>query len=174
MTSPSIVILSSTPPERVEVMCREIPIALWRASFLITDSEFIRQEVINYFGWPEDRVRAVPLGVSEDFHQRGIDETAEVMNRFGLVFDGYALCVATIEPRKNIDVLLSAYELIPQSLRNRYPLVLVGGQGWRSEAIHRRIEQRQGQGWLYYFGYVSERELPLLYSGARGFIYPSL
>lgn len=162
------------PPERVEVMSREVPIALRRASFLIADSEFVRQEIINFFGWPEDKVRVVPLGVSEDFRQRGINETAEVLDQFGLVFGGYALCVATIEPRKNIDVMLSAYELLPQSLRNRYPLVLVGGQGWRSEAIHSRIEQGQRQGWLRYFGYVPEQELPLLYSGARGFIYPSL
>lgn len=162
------------PPERVEVMSREVPIALRRASFLITDSEFIRQEIINFFGWPEDKVRVVPLGVSDDYRQRGVDETADVLSKFGLVFDGYALCVATIEPRKNIDVMLSAYELLPQLLRIRYPLALVGGQGWRSEAIHNRIEQGQRQGWLRYFGYVSEQELPLLYSGARGFIYPSL
>ena len=53
-------------------------------------------------------------------------------------------------------------------------MVLAGGYGWKSEAIHRRIDQGQRQGWLRYLGYVSEIDLPLLFSGARGFIYPSL
>ena len=162
------------PPERVDFMRREIALTLRRANFLITDSEFIRQEIIEFLGWPEDKVRAVPLGVGDEYRPRGVDETVGVLKKFGLEFGSYALCVATIEPRKNIDTLLSAYEALPQTLRNRYPLALAGGHGWRSEAIHRRIEQGQRQGWLHYLGYVSEADLPTLFSGARGFVYPSL
>lgn len=162
------------PPERVDFMQREISLTLERANFLITDSEFIRQEIIEFFSWPEDKVRAVSLGVAEEYHPRTAEETMAVLGKFGLEFDAYALCVATIEPRKNIDALLLAYEALPQTLRNRYPLVLAGGKGWSSEAIHRRIEQGQRQGWLHYLGYVPEAELPILFSGARGFVYPSL
>jgi glycosyltransferase involved in cell wall biosynthesis len=162
------------PPERVDFMRREIALTLRRANFLITDSEFIRQEIIEFFGWPEDKVCSVPLGVGVEYRPRGIDETAGVLEKFGLVFGAYALCIATIEPRKNIEALLVAYEALPPALRNRYPLVLAGGHGWRSETIHRRIEQGQRQGWLRYLGYVSEDDLPLLFSGARGFVYPSL
>lgn len=162
------------PPERVSFMQREIPITLGRANFLITDSEFIRQEIIEFFGWPADKVRAIPLGIAEDYCPRRMEETVDVLRKFGLEFGAYTLCVATIEPRKNIGTLLLAYEALPQALRNRYPLVLAGGYGWRSEAIHRRIEHGQRQGWLRYLGYVSEAELPKLFSGARGFVYPSL
>lgn len=162
------------PAERVSFMQREIEIALTRANFLITDSEFIRQEIIEFFGWPADKVQAVPLGVAEKYRPRGPEEAADVLKKFGLDFGSYALCVATIEPRKNIEVLLSAYEALPQEQRNRYPLVLVGGSGWRSENIHRRIEQGQREGWLRYLGYVSEAALPILFSAARGFVYPSL
>jgi glycosyltransferase involved in cell wall biosynthesis len=162
------------PAERVSFMQREIEVALTRANFLITDSEFIRQEIIGSFGWPEEKVRAVPLGVADKYRPRGPEEAAGVLKKFGLDFGGYALCVATIEPRKNIEILLSAYEALPQAQRNSYPLVLVGGSGWRSENIHRRIEQGQREGWLRYLGYVSEEDLPILFSAARGFVYPSL
>jgi glycosyltransferase involved in cell wall biosynthesis len=162
------------PAERVAFMQREIQVALTRADFLITDSEFIRREIIDFFNWPEEKVQAVPLGVSEEYRPRGQEETVGVLQKFSLDFDGYILCVGTIEPRKNIDVSLAAYEALPKTQRSRYPLVLVGGFGWRSEATHRRIEQGQRQGWLRYLGYVSEIELPLLFSAARGFIYPSL
>ncbi len=162
------------PPERVAFMQREIEVALTRADFLITDSEFIRREIIEFFDWPEAKVRAVPLGVDEKFRPRSAEESIGVLNKFGLNYGGYTLCVATIEPRKNIEVLLAAYQALPQAQRNRYPLVLVGGSGWRSEKIHRRIEQGQRQGWLRYLGYVSEVDLPIVFSGARGFVYPSL
>lgn len=162
------------PPERVAFMQREIEQALSRADFLITDSEYIRQEIIDFFAWPSEKVQAVPLGVTEQYHPRGVDETAGVLTKYGLDYGSYALCVATIEPRKNIAVLLSAYQALPQSLRKRYPLVLAGGFGWRSEDIHRRIEQGRREGWLHYLGYVSEADLPLLFSAARGFVYPSL
>jgi glycosyltransferase involved in cell wall biosynthesis len=162
------------PAERVAFMQREIQVALTRADFLITDSEFIRSEIIDFFNWPEEKVQAVPLGVSEEYRPRGQEETVGVLQKFSLDFDGYTLCVGTIEPRKNIEVLLSAYEALPEAQRSRCPLVLVGGFGWRSEATHRRIEQGQRQGWLRYLGYVSETELPLLFSAARGFVYPSL
>ena len=162
------------PPERVNFMQSEIQTALDRAHFLITDSEFIRQEIIEFFGWPQNKIRAVPLGVDEAYCPRGVDETAGVLGKFGLAYGGYALCVATIEPRKNIEALLLAYEALPLALRNRYPLVLVGGYGWRSEAIHHRIDRGQQQGWLRYLGYVSEADLPQLFSSARGFVYPSL
>jgi glycosyltransferase involved in cell wall biosynthesis len=162
------------PAERVAFMQREIQVALTRADFLITDSEFIRREIIDFFNWPEEKVQAVPLGVSEEYRPRGQEETVGVLQKFSLDFDGYILCVGTIEPRKNIEVLLSAYEALPEAQRSRCPLVLVGGFGWRSEATHRRIEQGQRQGWLRYLGYVSETELPLLFSAARGFVYPSL
>ena len=162
------------PPERVDFMRREMSLTLGRANFLITDSEFIRQEIIEFLNWPEDKVRAVPLGVAKEYHPREAKDTMGVLGKLGLEFGTYALCVATIEPRKNIDVLLSAYEALPQALRNRYPLVLAGGPGWRSEAIHCRIEQGQRQGWLRYLGYVPEADLPILFSGARGFVYPSL
>lgn len=162
------------PPERVDFMKREIRIALDRANFLISDSEFIRQEIINYFGWPEDKICVVPLGVGDEYHPRGMTETATVLRKFDLFFGCYTLCLATIEPRKNIEVLLAAYEALPQAIKNRYPLVLAGGDGWRSEAIHRRIEKGQKQGWLRYLGYVLEADLPMLLSGACCFVYPSL
>ena len=141
---------------------------------MICDSEFIRQEIIAFFGWPEDKVRVVSLGVGNEYHPREVTETATVLRKFDLSFGSYTLCVATVEPRKNIEVLLSAYEALPFPIRNRYPLALAGGSGWRSEDIHRRIDQGRRQGWLRYLGYVLEADLPILFSGARGFVYPSL
>jgi alpha-1,3-rhamnosyl/mannosyltransferase len=162
------------PPERVKFMHREIPLTLKRASFLISDSEFIRQEIIDYFGWPAEKIRAVPLGVSDEYCPRNPEEVDGVLQQYQLHYGQYALFVSTIEPRKNIETLLRAYERLPHLVRNAYPLVLAGGYGWQSEAIHARIERGVQQGWLRYLGFVPEATLPCLFSGARAFVYPSL
>lgn len=162
------------PPERVAFMTKEIPLALQRADLLITDSEFIRREVIEFFGWPETRVVAVPLGASGLFVPRDAGMTGAALARYDLAHGTYVLCAATIEPRKNIRALLDAYSGLPASLRSRFPLVLVGSPGWRSDDIHEAIASGIRQGWLKYPGFVEDYELSRLFSGARGFALPSL
>jgi glycosyltransferase involved in cell wall biosynthesis len=66
------------PPARVELMHREIPKTLRRAACLITDSEAIRREVIEFFSWPAERVTAVPLGVDAAFRPRAEAEVLRV------------------------------------------------------------------------------------------------
>lgn len=162
------------PASRVEFMRRAIPASLKRADFIITVSEFTRREVINYFNWPEEKIRAIPLGVNSQYHPRAPHETAAVLNHYKLQHGLYALCTATIEPRKNIERLLQAYALLPSALRASYPLVLVGGAGWNDAQLLQRIQAAQAEGWLYHLGFVEQAALPHIMSGARCFLFPSL
>lgn len=162
------------PVARVEYMNRMLPDTLRRADFLITDAESVRMEVIRHFDWPADRIAAVPLGVSPVFHIRHIAELEPVLQRYGLHAGRYTLCVGTIEPRKNLVRLLCAYETLPAPLRSRWPLVLAGARGWKSDAIHSRIAQGAAAGWVKYLEFVTQNDLPYLYAGARLFAYPSL
>jgi alpha-1,3-rhamnosyl/mannosyltransferase len=86
----------------------------------------------------------------------------------------YTLFTGTVEPRKNIGTLLDAYSRLPAALRGRCPLVVCGYRGWQSDALHRRLEEAQAQGWVKYLGFVSNEMLPLLMAGARLFAYPSV
>ena len=162
------------PPERVRYMRTEITKTLKRADMLITDSDFTRREVAAYFGWSLDKIRAVPLACSEEFRPRSADELTPLLRKHSLTWQGYSLYVGTIEPRKNLEVLLDAYDLLPPSIRQQWPLVLIGYKGWRSEQLHARIEVAVKEGWATYLGFVEADELPLLYAGARVFVFPSL
>ena len=161
------------PPERVSFMQRELKLTIQRASLLITDSEYTRQEIANYFGYPLDKIRTVPLACSPDFHPRDAIKTNSILNKFGLVHDCYTLYAGTIEPRKNIESLLDAYAMLPDAIRARWPLVLAGYRGWRSEVLHQRIEAAVTAGWARYLGYVANDDLPILFAGARLFVFPS-
>lgn len=161
------------PLERIKQFEANFQATLGRAAHLITDTEAIRQEVIRTFCWPAERITAVSLGVADVYQPRSCEETATVLSRYGLEHGRYSLCVATIEPRKNIDLLLEGYRNLPPTVRRRFPLVLIGNEGWQSEQLHDRIKACCGEGWLHYLKFVPEADLPVLYSGARLFVYPS-
>ncbi len=162
------------PQTRIDRMRSLIPHAVNRASMVLTDSFATKQELLQEFNLPVDKVQAIPLGVDPVYHPRPISDLVDVLGQYGLQAQAYSLFVSTIEPRKNIANLISAYEQLPLAMRQRWPLVLVGGQGWNSKEIHARIERAAAQSWLKYLGYVPQAHLPLLYAGARLFTYPSL
>lgn len=161
------------PPERVRFMQRELNLTLQRATMLITDSEYTRQELASYFGYPLDKIRTVSLACSDDFHPREAADSLAVMARLGLIHSGYTLYAGTIEPRKNIEVLLDAYSALPDSIRQRWPLVLAGYHGWQSEQLHERINAAASAGWVRYLGYVEDEDLAHLFAGAHLFFFPS-
>jgi len=161
------------PPARIDYMQRMLPPSLARADHVITVSESARQDAIAYLGLSPERVTAVALGVSPDMRPHSADELAPVLARLGLEAQGYTLFVGTIEPRKNVDGLLTAYAMLPEALRQRYPLVLAGSVGWRSQATHAQMERAAQAGWLRYLRFASQADLPALYAGAALFAYPS-
>ncbi len=162
------------PATRVSYMNRALPGTLRRANHLITDAESVRQEVIQHYGWPPERITAIPLGVDACFSPRRAAQTGPVLHHYGLQPGGYTLYVGTIEPRKNLLGLLDAYERLPPALRQRWPLVLAGSRGWHSVAIHDRMDRAVAAGWARYLDFVTQDDLPCLYAGAHLFAYPSI
>lgn len=161
------------PVERIKQFEANFQATLERATHLITDTEAIRLEVIRTFGWPAERITAVSLGGANVYQPRSCEETAKVLSHYGLEYGRYSLCVATIEPRKNIDLLLDSYRDLLSTVRRRFPLVLIGNEGWQSEQLHDRIKACCAEGWLHYLKFVPEADLSVLYAGSRLFVYPS-
>ncbi|MEC7727895.1 MAG: glycosyltransferase family 1 protein [Pseudomonadota bacterium] len=161
-------------PAKVRYLQKEFEKTLKTADALITDSEFTRRELAEFAGWPLEKIHAVPLAAGPEFRPRTENELRPFLKRKGLEYQGYSLFVGTIEPRKNIIRLLDAYELLPKATRERWPLILTGYRGWKSDNIHARIKEAERQGWAKYLGFLPAQELPLLFSGARLFAFPSL
>lgn len=161
------------PAERVQQFERDFKRSVAQSVQVITDSETSRAEVMAFTGLAADRVTAVPLGVSPDFMPRCAEDVAGQLQKFDLRFGGYALCVSTLEPRKKIEQLLSAWQLLPSALRLAFPLMLAGSLGWLNATLQKKIRSGTAQGWVRYLGYVPEQDLPALYAGAAVFVYPS-
>lgn len=163
------------PKERLEHFERLFLDSLKRSAHIITDTEWVRREVIEYFSLPAEKVTAVHLGF-DDFRYRPLaDEVlASQLAALDLVPGGYALVVATLEPRKKVRELLHAWGRLPGALRMAFPLVLAGANGWLNDDLHEEIDKGLSDGWLRFLGYVDENIQPALYGGAALFIYPSV
>lgn len=159
---------------RVRLLDHLLPRVLERAEVVITVSDCVAREVRATFGLPAGRVQVVPNGVGPGFRPLDADIIAPTLAEHGLTPDGYLLCLATLEPRKNLDRLLSAFEALPPALQARYPLALAGAPGWRNQALRARIDRLEAAGRLRYLGYVPADHRAPLYAGARAFAYPAL
>jgi glycosyltransferase involved in cell wall biosynthesis len=162
------------PIERVEMMNSLMPNVIKNAQHLLVDSDFVRNEVISYYGVSPDLVTTVLLGVSPSFKPVDALTCQPTLTRHGLRYGEYILVVGTLEPRKNLATVIAAFQQLPPSLRSRYPLVIVGMNGWRMEKFSTDLQQLISAGEVKLAGYVTQQDLPMVYAGARLFVYPSI
>jgi alpha-1,3-rhamnosyl/mannosyltransferase len=162
------------PAARVREMNRVMPQAMKSAAHILVDSEFVKQEVMEYYGLAEDRITTTLLGVAPDFRPLTAAQCTVVLDRYRLQHGRYILAVATLEPRKNLASLIAAFEHLPDTLRRRYPLVIAGMRGWGDSVMSDALRKMIARGEVRLTGYVPQSDLPRLYAGARMFVYPSL
>ena len=163
---------ASHPADRVKWLERGVPKAIERAQAILVDSDFVRQEVLTTFGIGGERVRTAHLGVAAEFRPRAPVETAAVLASLDIVHGNYLLTVGTLEPRKNLRHVLEAYAMLPAALRDRFPLVIAGADGWHSSELVTQL-RRLGDRQVRFLGHVDQAILPQLYAGAALFAFPS-
>jgi glycosyltransferase involved in cell wall biosynthesis len=162
-----------TEANRVHCLKGTLDGARW-ADRIIAISEHTKKDLIEYLNVPDDKIVVTPLAARREFHPRPQTQIqAYVLERWGLNAP-YLLSVGTLEPRKNIKSLISAYCSLPGEFRDNYRLVVAGGKGWLSSDIHQLVVEMGAESRVRFLGYVSEPDLPWLYCGATCFVYPSL
>ena len=144
------------------------------ADRVIAISEAGREEIVSHYRVARERTRVIPLGIEEAwFNPPDVDITAQILNKRNLD-RGYFLFVGTLQPRKNIGMLLDAYERLPANLRAERQLVIVGKYGWNAEDVRHRLERAQISGRCVWLNYVPREELRHIYAAAGAFVFPSL
>jgi len=119
-----------------------------------------------------ERVAYVPLCADAIFVPRPADEVASVRKRLGLP-ERYILYVGTVDPRKDLARLRSAYELLPPDIAEDSALVFVGRTNRGAERLARDLRRPSQRGHVLALDYVPRDLLPAVYSGAAIFVYPS-
>ena len=145
------------------------------AAHVIAPSEFTRRDLLETYGLRPERVSVTPLAAPPHFRRvEDATELKRVRDIYGIEAD-YILAVGSIQPRKNLTRLVAAYaDLRRARASDKLPqLVLVGKKAWLYGETLRAVERHGVSGRTVFTGYVSERDLPALYSGALCFVYPS-
>jgi len=155
--------------ERVWHYALFFPRRIQYPSHFIAISDFVRREFQEVVPIPDDRFTVVHLAPSPFFSPRPKAIIDAVKVRFGISGD-YLLFVGTLEPRKNLSLLMQAL----QRCRCRVPLVLAGWEGWGSKDWLTSIGGSELEKRIILTGYVDDETLACLYSGASAFVYPSV
>ncbi|MDH7578651.1 MAG: glycosyltransferase family 1 protein [Bacillota bacterium] len=150
-----------------------------KAAGVITCTPRIKQEVVKFLGISPGRVYVVPLAPAPLFRPvRDAAALAGIRKKYGL--RTFLLCVSSFTPRKNLPFLVRAFALLKKEKSFQdLQLVLVGKQDgiWGSRIaseIQALATQNGIIGDVLCPGYVSRQDLPVLYSAASLFVYPSV
>lgn len=162
------------PAHRLALLRANFPRALEQSDRIIVVSDFVRDELQACFPVPRDKIRVVHNGVSTRFRPHSSDATSDVLARYGLVHGHYFAAVGTLEPRKNLDTALAAHARLPASVRCKFPLTLIGVEGWLTDSLHLALEHGLREGSVRRLGYVSDDDIPVLTAGALAMVYPSV
>ncbi len=148
---------------------------LANARRFITVSQTVKEEAIKLIGVPVDRIRIINKGISDGFLSSAYDEKLLEALKIRLGIDKpYLLTVGFWRSYSNLINLIRAFNLF----RNRYntdnQLVIVGKPDGQEDAIRQVITELGLGSHVILVGYVDERDLPLLYRGAKLYINPAL
>ncbi|MBI1883354.1 MAG: glycosyltransferase family 4 protein [Chlamydiae bacterium] len=132
------------------------------ADQIIADSLFTKQELLDLFKIDEKRIHVIHLGLASHFVS--VKKTPERQILF----------VGTLEPRKNLEGLLKAFEIfLDKTLLRDYRLVIAGMRGWLCEGFFKALQRHRYRDRIQVLDYVSEDELIQLYQSSMMFVYPS-
>ena len=151
---------------------------LKRFSLVIAVSENTKRDIMELGGINPDKVKVIYSGVGEEYKKLPLINyqfsVKRVRDKYNLP-ERFILYLGTIEPRKNVDGIIRAYNqlrVMSCELRD-YKLIIAGARGWKSENIYREWDKSAFKNDIKFLGYVEPDDKIYLYNLASVFIYPS-
>ncbi len=147
-------------------------IALKKTSIIFADSEYSRQEIVEYLPEVAQKVVVLYPGLNSERTKTKISaqQRDKVLKKFGITGD-FIFYLGVIDPRKNLENLVRAFrEISNREVR----LVLAGQKGWFYEKIFNLVEELNLSNRVLFLGYVSDQEAVVLYQSCKLFACPSL
>jgi len=140
-----------------------------RACRVIAVSQHTKQDVMTVYGIPADKIDVVYSGLDAHFKRPSSQAIEEFRAAHGLP-ERFILYLGTIEPRKNLSTLIRAYAKVrPAGVK----LVCAGGRGWMYQDVFQTVEELRISRDVIFPGFLPDDDLPLWYSAADVFVYPS-
>ncbi|MBR3058180.1 MAG: glycosyltransferase family 4 protein [Clostridiales bacterium] len=160
------------------LLTKHLPESCKKAEKIMTISEFSKREIMDVLNVPEEKIHVAYCGVNRKNYSpfkdaKQAENAHERIAKKWNVRDGYILYLGTLEPRKNVGLLIDAFEIVKEKYPN-LKLVIGGGLGWNYEPIIQKIEGSKYVDDIIRTGYLSESDKIDLYRCANLFAFPSL
>jgi glycosyltransferase involved in cell wall biosynthesis len=150
-------------------------ISIRRADRLVCNSRSTLHDLERILGVPPEKAVIAYPGVPPAYWPRDYQSSAHFIAQKYQTSGDYICTVGTVEPRKNIVVLVEAVRMLRAQGDFNSQLLIVGGSGWRNSNIYESVSKAGlTEREVKFLGYLPEEDLPALYSGARIFVLPSL
>jgi glycosyltransferase involved in cell wall biosynthesis len=151
-----------------------VPLTVRRAQAVLTVSEFSKRDIVRRYRVPPERVFVAHGEADPIFHQfHNEGRLAYLRQRYG-IGGRFILCVANLQPRKNLKTLIASYIKLRRADASRHKLVLVGRKAWLHDEIFAAACASGYSDDLVFTGYVPDEDLVALYNAADLFVYPSI
>jgi len=161
------------PKERLDHFGRYFYERIHWSKRIITLSDYIKNEAIQHLGISPSRITSIPLAPDKKFRVLEKNEVNIYLRNRGYPAD-YILYIGAIEPRKNLKLLIKAFNNIRNEFKGKYFLILAGPKSWLYEEDFRLIESLGIKDRIIMPGYIPDEDLSYLYNGAKLFVFPSL
>jgi len=159
-------------PKNLVYLRKYIPLWLRRTDKIVTVSESAKLEIAQHLNVKKSSISVVENTVNGSFYTpQSKTAIAAIKKKYEL--NKYFLFVGNIEPRKNLENLITAFE--QANIKEKTTLFIVGGDGWLNEAVYKQIEKAKSLGVdvRKNTSYVPDEDLPALLSGAQALVLPS-
>jgi glycosyltransferase involved in cell wall biosynthesis len=141
---------------------------------VIAISEATKRDLIKHYRVKPSKIRVIYHGRDPIFtpvsDERTISETA---TKYG-VSRSYCVHVGTLQPRKNLGLLVEAWDLLRARMDSPPQLLLAGKRGWLYDSLLESVKEKNLGDLIKFSDYVERDDLPALYSGALALTFPSL
>lgn len=151
-----------------------VPRSVRRATHVLADSQATKDDLVELYGTPPDKVTVLLGGVNPEFRpvtDAGARQAARA--RYDLPPNPYVFSVGTVQPRKNYARLIEALAALGPQYAD-YHLVIAGGRGWLDAPIYQTVRDLGMGERVHFTGFARDEDLPALYSDAVCLAYPSL
>ncbi|MBC6431149.1 glycosyltransferase family 4 protein [Nostoc sp. HG1] len=158
----------------VKTYTEKIKRCLQWTDLVLTISESSKKDIIEYLEVNPKKIYVTPLA-SRYYPNYLSQEVAEALEKQAN-YDfskPYLLFVSTIEPRKNINNIITAFNFLKEKYKIEHQLILIGKKGWNYEPIFAAIENSPWTNQIHHLNYLSNELVALFYSKADVFVYPS-
>ena len=146
----------------------------YRKGIIFTVSNFSKDRIINKLKVDENRVvvtySAPSLQIQNLLLSNSKDES---IRRSYSLPNKYILSLSTIEPRKNLTLLLTAFSQLVISNLSDVHLVIAGRNGWKTSKLLGNLSSNVLSK-IHFTGFVKSEDLPFIYNMAELFVFPSL